>query len=99
MQNNALEGLEQYQKSKKRNSGVSIEKRKEAREKRKEVSNYSITTNKEFIFLSTEQQELQLIMKIRAEKLKEELSETSMRKSALISEDVIKEKINGKYCL
>lgn len=94
MQNNDLEGLEKYQEAKKRNIGVSIEKRKEARQKRAEVSNYSITTNKEFILLSPEQQELQLIMKIRAERLKEELSETSVRKSALISEDTVKGKIN-----
>lgn len=94
MQNNDLEGLEKYQKAKKRNSGVSIEKRKEARKKREEVSNYGTTTNKEFILLSPEQQELQLIMKIRTERLKEELSETNARKSALISEDAIKDKIN-----
>lgn len=93
-QTNDLEGLEKYQNAKKKNSGASLETRKEAREKREEVSNYRITTNKEFIILSPEQQELQLIMKIRAEKLREELSETGVRKSALISENAVKDKIN-----
>lgn len=94
MQNNDLEGLENYQKAKKKNYGVSLETRKKAREKREAVANYEVVTNNEFILLSPEQQKLQLIMKIRAEKLKEELSETSVRKSALIGEDVIKDKIS-----
>ena len=94
IQNNDLEGLEKYQNSKKRNSGVSLESRKEAREKREEVSNYSIANNKEFLLLSPEQQELQVIMKIRTEQLKEELSKSSIRKNALISEDLIKDRIN-----
>ena len=94
MQNNDLEGLKKYQKAKNRNKGVSLETRKEAREKRETVANYEVVTNTEFILLPPEQQTLQLIMKIRSEKLKEELSETSMRKSALISENAITDKIN-----
>lgn len=93
MQNGDLDGLENYQNIKKSNK-VSIETREKARKKREEVASYDVVINKEFILLSPEQQELQLIMKIRTDKLKEELSETSVRKSALISEDTIKDKIN-----
>ena len=93
-QNDDLDGLENYQKAKRKNRGGSLETRKEAREKRETVANYKVVTNNEFILLSPEQQKLQLIIKINAERLKEELSETSVRKSALISEDAIKDKIN-----
>lgn len=93
MQNGDLDGLENYQNIKKSNKG-SIETREKARKKREEVSISDVVTNKEFILLSPEQQELQLIIKIRTEQLKEELSQTSVRKTALISEDVIANKIN-----
>ena len=93
-QNDDLDGLENYQKAKRENRGGSLETRKEAIEKRETVANYKVVTNNEFILLSPEQQKLQLIIKINAERLKEELSETSVRKSALISEDAIKDKIN-----
>ena len=46
------------------------------------------------MLLSTEQQRLQLIMKVQKERLKEELSETSLIKNALMSEDAIEDKIN-----
>lgn len=94
LKNDDLEGLQEYQKSKKKNSGVSLEKRESAQIKRKEVANYNVVTNREFLLLSPEEQESQLVMKIRLEKLKEELSETSVRKSALISEDIVRDKIN-----
>lgn len=92
IQNNDLKGLEEYRKAKKRNKG-SIETRENARRKREKIAKYNVVTNKEFIHLSPEQQELQLIMKIETEKLREEVSETSARKTALIKEDIIKNKI------
>ena len=93
MQNGDLDGLENYQNIKKSNKS-SIETREKARKKREEVSISDVVTNKEFILLSPEQQELQLIIKIRTEQLKEELSQTSVKKTVLISEDVIADKIN-----
>ena len=95
IQNNDLEGLANYQRAKRYNRGVSIERREAASNKRKEVANYNVVTNKEFILLPPEQQELQLIMKIKLEKLKEESSNTSTRRMVLISEDAIKGKINS----
>jgi len=90
--NGDLKGLEKYRNSKKSNKG-SIEQRENAKRAREEVANYQLVTNKEFILLSPEQQEMQLIMKIRTEKLKEELSKTNRKKSVLSGEDFIKAKI------
>ena len=51
-QNDDLDGLENYQKAKRKNRGGSLETRKEAREKRETVANYKVVTNNEFILLS-----------------------------------------------
>ena len=86
-------GLQEYQSAKKRNYGVSLEKRQEAKDKRKIISNYDIVSSQEFLLLTSKEQEVQLIMKIRTEQLKEELSKSSKTSSAVTSEEVIKAKI------
>ena len=94
--NNDIDGLTRYRKARKENSkrGMTIEKKEEAQRKREEVAKDKAVTKVEFVFLAPERQEEELIKKIRIEKLKEELSETSKRTSALISEEVAREKIN-----
>lgn len=94
-QNNDLEGLERYQEAKKRNIGASLKAREDAKRKRKEVASYKIVTNREFKFLSPEEQEEQLIMKIKMSQLKEEQSDTSSRKSVLVSDEKIKARIDS----
>lgn len=89
---NDMDGLEQYRNAKRGHIG-SIQ-RKEAKRKREEVANDKVVTKAEFVFLTAERQEEELIKKIRTEKLKEELSEKSKRKTALTSEEYVKEKIN-----
>ncbi len=89
-QNNDSEGLEKYQQSKRKNMGVSLENRRKAKEMRQEVAKFKIVSNSEFLLLSQEEQEKQVMMKIRKEKLKEE---NTKRKSALISEEATNKKI------
>ena len=93
IKNQDLEGLAEFKRIKQTHKGVTRETREIAKRKREEVANYKIVSNKEFLLLSSEEQEIQLIMKIRAERLKQELSETNLNKTALIGEDVIKPKI------
>ena len=94
IQNDDLKGLEEYKKQKNSNKG-STEFRNNARAKREEVANYNVVTNKAFLLLPPEQQKLQLIMKIRKEELKIELSENNSVKSALISDELVGNKIKN----
>jgi len=93
IKNKDLEGLAKFEETKKKHKGLSREARENAKRKREEVANYKIVSNKEFLFLSPEEQELQLNMKIRFERLKTELSETNLTTSALMSEEVIRNRI------
>lgn len=72
LKSNDEEGLRQYKESKKRNQGTSIEKRIKAKEMRKDVALHEVVSNAEFLLLSEEEQDNQIIMKIRQEQLKEE---------------------------
>lgn len=94
LRNNDSEGLQEFQNAKKRNSGTSVETRENAKIKREEVANYNVVPNNIFLTLPPEKQELQLIMKIRQEKLKQELSETNTNKTALTGEDFVRDKID-----
>lgn len=80
------EGFENFQKAVRNNIGANPKIKRRAKELRESITEYKVVTRKEFIFLSPEEQENQLIMKIRQEKLKEELSDTSKAKTAVISE-------------
>lgn len=71
--NNDLEGLREYQEAKKRNVGASLETRENAKTKRDKVANYNVVTDSEFLCLSPEEQDRQIMMKFRKEKLKEEI--------------------------
>lgn len=66
------EGLKMYKKRKIDNRGTSIEKRENAKRMRKEVAEYEVVSNAEFLLLSETEQDNQIIMKIRQSKLKEE---------------------------
>lgn len=65
-------GLEEYEKAKKRNIGASIEQREQAKKMRQEIEEYKIVPTAKFLSLSEEEQDKQIEMKIRKEKLKEE---------------------------
>lgn len=91
--NNDAEGLENYRKSKKKYRGASPEIREIAKKKRETVAKYNVVMNREFPGLSSEEQDKQLIMKVRQEQLKEEESETSLRKTALVDEKYIEKEI------
>ena len=58
------------------------------------MANYDLVSNNEFLGLTSEEQEAQVLMKIRLEKLKEEQSPTNKRKSALLNEDIVRGRIN-----
>ena len=94
--NNDMDGLKKYRETKKRNKGMgnTIKGIEIAQSKREEVENYNISTKAEFSFLNQEEQESELIRIIRMEQLKEELSKTSSRKTALTSQEYVRSKIN-----
>lgn len=66
------EGLKLYEMKKKENKGTSIEQRETARSMRQEIGKYDVVSNAEFLLLSEEEQDRQILMKFRKEKLKEE---------------------------
>lgn len=72
LKSNDEEGIRLYEEAKKRNQGSSIEKRIKAKEMRKDVASYKVVSNAEFLLLSEEEQDNQIMMKIRQEQLKEE---------------------------
>jgi len=65
------EGLKQYETIKKNNSGASKEQRKAAKKMRQEVAEYEIVSDAEFLLLSEEEQDIQIIEKYMKEKLKQ----------------------------
>ncbi len=85
LQQNDYEGLEKYQEIKKKNSGLTMERRNDAKKMRKDVEGYNVVSNTEFILLSEKEQKKQLIMKIRKARLKEEI--TRKEKSLLTTEE------------
>lgn len=90
---NDMDGLEEYRHAKRKNLGI-IQK-KQGQIRREKVYNYNVVINAEFTLLSPEEQEKQLIMKIRLEQLKEEKSNTNKVRTALVSEDVVIKRINA----
>lgn len=102
LEHDDTEGLKTYREAKKRNQGVSLERRENAKSMREEVQEYEVVRNSEFLLLSEEKQEKQIVMKIRQSKLKEEKNSRSI-KTAVMTEDTaiamigkIKEYFNGK---
>lgn len=87
---NDEKGLETFKNAVKKNIGNSPKRRKQAADLRAGVAEFEIVSSAEFILLSEEDQDRQIVMKIRKEKLKEELSKTSKAKTAIISEDAIR---------
>ena len=94
LQLNDAEGLNEYQNAKKRNSYQNAKKRNSYQNKerteiahamRKEVEDYKVVSNAEFLLLSKEEQEDQILMKIRQLKLQEEKT-SKKNKTRLITE-------------
>lgn len=83
------EGLKAYREAKKKNYGVSLEKRENAKSMREEVEKYEVVSNSEFLLLSEEEQEKQIVMKIRQSKLKEEKNSKSIRSVVITEETTI----------
>lgn len=90
--NNDIDGLAKYRKSKRKNLG--IKQKEEGQRKREDVAKDEVITKAEFVFLTPERQEEELIKKIRAEQLKEESSKNSKNNTALTSEEYVSDKIN-----
>ena len=88
MYQNDNEGFEKYQEAKRNNIGTSLEKRDNAQKMRREVSDFNVVTNAEFLLLSPKEQEEQVMMKIRKYRLKEERQ--SPRKTAVTTEKTTK---------
>ena len=85
---NDNEGFEKYQEAKRNNIGTSLEKRDNAQKMRREVSDFNVVTNAEFLLLSPKEQEEQVMMKIRKCRLKEERQ--SPRKTVVTTEKTTK---------
>ena len=90
---NNKEGLTQYEDAKKRNMGASIEGRKQAEKMREEVSLYIILSIRDFQLLSEEEQDKQIIMKIRKNMLKEEKNKECSSK-ILMTEEATKKSVD-----
>lgn len=87
---NDSKGLENYEKVKDSNKGVVKKEIKEKAENmRMEILGYKIVSSKEFPLLPEEEQDKQIIMKIRKIKLKEERSEKNKEngRTQLITEE------------
>ncbi len=82
------DGLEQYKEAKKNRSMQTIMQR--AKERREEIEQYSIVTNVEFLALSPDEQNSQLIKKIRLERLKENKKNS---KAVLLTEETTKKMV------
>ena len=83
------EGLKKYEEAKRKNRGVSLEKRKQAQNMREEVAEYQVVSNAEFLLLSEEEQDRQIVMKIRQSKLQEEKNSKKIRTSVMTEEATI----------
>ena len=82
-------GLKKYEEAKRKNRGVSLEKRKQAQNMREEVAEYQVVSNAEFLLLSEEEQDRQIVMKIRQSKLQEEKNSKKIRTSVMTEEATI----------
>lgn len=83
------EGLKKYEEAKRKNRGVSLEKREQAKNMREEVAEYQVVSNAEFLLLSEEEQDRQIVMKIRQSKLQEEKNSKKIRTSVMTEEATI----------
>ena len=90
---NDKEGFETFKQAVSRNLGVSIERKRRAKQMRSKVAGGEIVSSAEFILIPEEKQDIQIVMKIRKEKLKEELSQTSKAKTAITSEEATRVRI------
>lgn len=90
-------GIENYKKAKTRNIGASLETRQSAKKMRIEVKDSKVVSNAEFLLLSPEEQEKQLVVKIRKEQLKEEKSKNDRKETSqtiVLTEDTTINRIN-----
>ncbi len=93
LQQNDSEGFEMYQETKRKNTGMSLKIRENAKKMRQEVSDFNVVTSAEFLSLSPKEQEEQVIKKIRKSKLKEEIH--NPKKTALITNETTKVRIEN----
>lgn len=85
LRNDNEEGFKKYKEIQRKHGGVSLTRRKKAKEMRNEVEKYEIVSNTDFLSLTKEEQDKQIIMKIRQSKLQEE--KNSQKRNALISKE------------
>lgn len=90
------EGIKQFEDAKIRNRGASFEKRESAQKAREEVMAFPIVEPKKFGGLTVEEQEEQIIMKVRKEISKDQKSGTTTRETAIAKISRIKEYFRGK---
>lgn len=81
------EGLNSYEMMKKKSRGSSIEKRDKAKRWRSEVAEYDVVSDAEFLLLSEEEQDRQVVLKIQKDYLKQE--KRGNQKTKLMKEEAI----------
>lgn len=84
-----LVGQDEYNKIIISNRGISVDRKKEVKIKREKALKANIVSNKEFLELSPEEQEEQIIKKMQQSQAKE----ATNNKSALTSEEYIKQRM------
>ncbi|MBP3801665.1 MAG: hypothetical protein J6I85_06575 [Clostridia bacterium] len=87
--NGNKEGIEVYTEAKRKNMGHSIEQRKKTENDLEEVRNYKIVDKTNFMALSDEEQDRQIVMKIR----KKLLDEKGKNRNYTMSESTTKENV------
>ena len=89
--------IKKYREAIESNSGASLEKRQEAESKREKALKSDVVLNAEFLSLPLEEQEEQLLKKVRKEQVKEAIDKSSkellVKKSRLTSEEYVEERI------